>query len=206
MAAPLPVNANEIDLAAQCIAARAPSEEILRLVRETADDIGVTIRLNAQYGSKLRTSLSVLGCRMRVQAVRQKREATEGAANQDAWTRHATERSMLEVADMDAARRAAARIEAARRPRRCRQERRRRPVWTQRSRTTFQKNGTNPHAVTYYTNRRKDRLSGDVRPSCQCRSASTPFVQTIEAVNGGPSPTMTMRRRFRWVTFPVDWY
>ena len=99
VAALLPVNANEIDLAAQCIAARAQAEEMLRLIRQNAGDIGLVIRLNAQYGSMVRTSLSVQGRLMRVQAVRQKREATEGAASQDAWTQHVAERSMLKVAD-----------------------------------------------------------------------------------------------------------
>ena len=102
VAALLPVNANEIDLAAQCIAARAQAEEMLRLVRQNAGDIGLVMRLNAQYGSMVRTSLSVLGRLMRVQAVRQKREAIEGAASQDAWTLHVAERSMLKVADPDA--------------------------------------------------------------------------------------------------------
>jgi hypothetical protein len=49
VAALLPVNANEIDLAAQCIAARAQAEEILRLVHQNADDIELVMRLNAQY-------------------------------------------------------------------------------------------------------------------------------------------------------------
>jgi hypothetical protein len=99
VAALLPVNANEIDLASQCIAARAQAEEMLRLVRQNADDIGLVMRLNAQYGSMVRTSLSVHGRLMRVQAVRQKRETIDGAASQDAWTLHVTERSMLKVAD-----------------------------------------------------------------------------------------------------------
>src|ERR1700733_11158697 len=102
VAALLPVNANEIDLAAQCIAARAQAEEMLRLLRQRADDIGLVIRLNAQYGSMVRTSLSVLGRLMRVQALRQKREAIEGAANADAWTKHIAERCMLAVTDPDA--------------------------------------------------------------------------------------------------------
>src|ERR1700722_7189608 len=65
VAALLPVKANEIDLApsfacsvpsracslAQCNAARAQAEEMLRLVRQNADDIGLVMRLNAQYGS-----------------------------------------------------------------------------------------------------------------------------------------------------------
>jgi hypothetical protein len=102
VAALLPVNANEADLAAQCIAARAQAEEMLRLLRENADDIGLVMRLNAQYGSMVRTSLSVHGRLMRVQAVRQKREAIDGAANEDSWALHVAERSMLGVVDPDA--------------------------------------------------------------------------------------------------------
>ncbi len=102
VAALLPVNANEIDLAAQCIAARAQAEDMLRLLRQHADDIGLVMRLNAQYGSMVRTSLSVHARLMRVQAVRQKREAIEGAASQDAWTLHVAERSMVKVLDPNA--------------------------------------------------------------------------------------------------------
>jgi hypothetical protein len=102
VAALLPVNANEIDLAAQCIAARAQAEEMLRLLRQHAGDIGMVMKLNAQYGSMVRTSLSVHARLMRVQALRQKREAIDGAATEDAWTLHVAERSMLGVADPDA--------------------------------------------------------------------------------------------------------
>jgi hypothetical protein len=99
VAALLPVNANEADLAAQCIAARAQAEEMLRLLRQHANDIGLVIRLNAQYGSMVRTSLSVHGRLMRVQALRHKREATGAAVNQDAWALHIAEQSMLRVVD-----------------------------------------------------------------------------------------------------------
>jgi hypothetical protein len=99
VAALLPVNANEADLAAQCIAARAQAEEMLRLLRQHAGDIGLVIRLNAQYGSMVRTSLSVHGRLMRVQALRQKREAIDAAASEDAWTLHVAERSMLGIVD-----------------------------------------------------------------------------------------------------------
>jgi hypothetical protein len=102
VAALLPVNANELDLAAQCIAARAQAEEILRLLRQHAGDIGLVMRLNAQYTSMARTSLSVHGRLMRVQALRQKREAIDGAASEDAWTLHVAERSMAKVVDQDA--------------------------------------------------------------------------------------------------------
>jgi len=118
VAALMPVGANEIDLAAHCIAARAQAEEMLRQVRENADDIELVLRLNAQYGSMVRTSLSVQGRLMRVQALRQKRKAIEGAANQDAWTQHIAERCMLWVADPEVGRQEAAapvsaRVEAA---------------------------------------------------------------------------------------------
>ena len=109
----LPVNANEADLAAHCIAARAQAEEMLRLVRQHAGDIDLVMKLSAQYGSMVRTSLSVHGRLMRVQAVRQKREAIEGAATEDAWTLHVAERSMLKVVDPNAKPQQAARPAAA---------------------------------------------------------------------------------------------
>ena len=108
VAALLPVNADEADLAAQCIAARGQAEEMLRLLRENAGDIKLVLRLNAQYASMLRMSLSVHGRLMRVQALRRKRDATGGAANLDPWTQHAAERSMLEVLHADAAQQQAA--------------------------------------------------------------------------------------------------
>jgi hypothetical protein len=113
VAALLPVNANEIDLAAQCIAARAQAEDVLRLLRENAHDIALVLRLNAQYASMVRTSLSVHARLMRVQAARQKREAIDGAATQDAWTLHVAEQSMLKVADPDIDRQQAASPRAA---------------------------------------------------------------------------------------------
>jgi hypothetical protein len=113
VAALLPVNANEADLAAQCIAARAQAEDLLRLLHQHAGDIGLVMRLNAQYGSMVRTSLSMHGRLMRVQALRHKREAIDGAANQDAWALHVAERSMLEVVDADAGPLEAAPVEAS---------------------------------------------------------------------------------------------
>src|SRR5471030_2741022 len=102
VAALLPVNANEADLGAQCIAARAQAEEMLRLLRQNAGDIGLVMRLNAQYGSMVQTSLSVHGRLMRVQALRHKREAIDGAASADARALRMAERSMLAVVDSDA--------------------------------------------------------------------------------------------------------
>jgi hypothetical protein len=114
VAALLPVTADEIELAAQCIAARGQAEEMLRLVRQNADDIELVMRLNAQYGSMVRTSLSVHGRLMRVQALRRKREAIDGAAAEDARVLQVAERSMLRVVNPDAGRQEAAQPEAAR--------------------------------------------------------------------------------------------
>jgi hypothetical protein len=97
IAALLPVNADEIELAAQCIAARGEAEEMLRRVRQHAGDIELVMRLNARYGSMVRTSLLVHGRLMRVQALRQKREAIDGAAEEDAGVLRVAERSMLRV-------------------------------------------------------------------------------------------------------------
>jgi hypothetical protein len=71
------------------------------------------MRLNAQYGSMVRTSLSVHGRLMRIQALRQKRAAIDGAANEDARAQHIAERSMLPVVDPDTAPRQATSPEAA---------------------------------------------------------------------------------------------
>jgi hypothetical protein len=74
---------------------------MLRLLRQHAGDIGLVMRLNAQYGSMVRTSLSIHGRLMRVQALRHKWEKITDAANEDTWTLHVAERSMLAVVDPD---------------------------------------------------------------------------------------------------------
>jgi hypothetical protein len=146
VAAMLPANANETDLAAQSIAARAQAEDILRLLRENADDLALVIRLNAQYTSMVRTSLSVHAHLLRVQAMRQKRESIGGAANHDAWTQQVAEQSMLKVADREIEWQEAARLKAA-------------PVAApapapQQDQTTKEnvpQNNTNPHNAAFET-------------------------------------------------------
>ncbi len=113
---------------------------MLRLVSENADDVGLVIRLNARYGSMVQTSLAVQGRLMRVQAVRQKREAIAGAATRDARALHIVEQSMLAVAEPHAARPEAARAEAA-------------PVAVPAAgvEETVLENGTNSHGVAFET-------------------------------------------------------
>jgi hypothetical protein len=94
-----PVNANEADLAARSVVAGAQADDIMRLIRENAHDMTLTTRLHAQYASMARTSTAAQAMLIRVQAVRRKREAIKGATDEDAWTRHVVEQSMLRVAD-----------------------------------------------------------------------------------------------------------
>jgi hypothetical protein len=59
------------------------------------------MRLHAQYGSMVRTSLSVHRRLMRVQASRRQRGTMEGAANEDPWALHVAEQPTLAVVDAD---------------------------------------------------------------------------------------------------------
>ena len=97
IAAMAPVNADEAELAAQCIAARAQAEEMLLLIRVHAADINLVIKLNAQYASMIRTSLSAHNRLRREQQQRRKRDTNHDAADQDEWTRHIAAQGMLNV-------------------------------------------------------------------------------------------------------------
>ena len=97
IAALAPVNADEADIAAHCIASRAQAEEMLRLVRKSDHDPALVVKLNAQYGSMMRLWLSVHARLRRVQAERRKRDANPVTENEDAWARYIAERSMLDV-------------------------------------------------------------------------------------------------------------
>ena len=97
VAALAPVNADEADIAAHCIASRAQAEEMLRLVRKNDHHPELVVKLNAQYASMMRLWLSVHARLRRVQAERRKRDADPVTENEDAWARYIAERSMLEV-------------------------------------------------------------------------------------------------------------
>ncbi len=97
IAALAPLNADEADLAAHCIAARAQADEMLRLARLNEHDPALAARLSAEYRSTMRLWLAVYTRLKRVQAERRKRDANPETANEDAWARHIAERSMLAV-------------------------------------------------------------------------------------------------------------
>ena len=95
IAAMAPVNADEAELATQCIAARAQAEDLLRLIRLHGGDINLVIRLNAQYAAMIRASLSAHNRLVRAQQQRRKHETSHDGADQDEQTRHIAARAML---------------------------------------------------------------------------------------------------------------
>lgn len=95
----LPTNANEADLAAQCVAMRAQAEDVLLLLRKHKGDLTVEMKLNAQYNAMVRTSMAVLGRLQRTQAIRHKREANDATLKADEWTQHVAVRSMQQAMD-----------------------------------------------------------------------------------------------------------
>lgn len=97
LAALAPGNANEAELAAQCVATRAQADHILRLIRLHADDTAVVVGLNAQYAAMVRTSLAVLDRLLREQQRRRKRESTPGNAVRDERTRRTVASIMLQA-------------------------------------------------------------------------------------------------------------
>ena len=97
VAALAPVNADEADIAAHCIASRAQAEEMLRLVRKNDHHPELVVKLNRQYASMMRLWLSVHARLRRVQAERRTRDGNAATENEDAWARYIAERSMLEV-------------------------------------------------------------------------------------------------------------
>jgi len=94
VAALLPVNADEADIAAHCVAARAQAEDVMRSLRNHASDIHLSMKLNAQYCLMERTAVSVRTQLLRVQTARHKREKDPTACDQDGWSEHIAEQLM----------------------------------------------------------------------------------------------------------------
>ncbi len=97
VAALAPVNDSEADLAAQCIAARAQAEDVMRLIRVHAGDIKLVLRLNAQYAAMVRASLAALSHLRREQQQRQKQQATQTTANAGESLRQTEADTMLDA-------------------------------------------------------------------------------------------------------------
>jgi hypothetical protein len=84
----LPANADEANLAAQYIAASAQALDCLRLLRATPSDGLLGLKCSAQSATMMRQAAGARSLLLRVQAARQKREASNAASDQSAWIEH----------------------------------------------------------------------------------------------------------------------
>jgi hypothetical protein len=104
VAALAPVGADEADIAAHCIAARAQGEDVLRLIRIHAGDIQIVMKLHAQYALMERTAVSIRAQLQRLQAARRKREPDSNPATADELARYIAARMMRQALDQGLAR------------------------------------------------------------------------------------------------------
>ncbi|HME27798.1 MAG TPA: hypothetical protein VKI44_41855, partial [Acetobacteraceae bacterium] len=89
IAAMLPANADEADLAAQCVSASAHARDCQRLAQEyRGGDHTFFLKLHARADSWLRQAHAARRLLQRVQAERREREADPAAADRAAWTEH----------------------------------------------------------------------------------------------------------------------
>jgi hypothetical protein len=84
----LPANADEANIAALYVAASAQALDCLRLAREFPAGEALILKCSAQAASMMRESRAARSLLMRVQALRQKREADHTALDQAAWIEH----------------------------------------------------------------------------------------------------------------------
>jgi hypothetical protein len=89
VASMLPVNAVEGRLAAQFVLADAWAADCLRLAQERQLEFDVARKCRTQAASLMREGKSALRMLLRLQAVREKREADDAAAERAAWVEHA---------------------------------------------------------------------------------------------------------------------
>ena len=88
IAALVPVNAAEANVAAEFVAANAHAMDCLREARDPATVPTATLQCRAQAISMMRQAQSALRLLLRLQAVRLKRDANPADADRAAWTEH----------------------------------------------------------------------------------------------------------------------
>ena len=88
VAALLPVNAVEADLARQVVSASAYAADCLCLARRHRNDSKVYLQCTAQSASQQRQAMRALTLLQRIQAERRRQEADPALTNQNAWTEH----------------------------------------------------------------------------------------------------------------------
>ncbi len=92
----LPENAAEVRLAAQFVAADAWAQDCLRLAGERRLEFNVSQKCRAQAASLMREGKSSLRLLLRLQAMRDAREADGGKADRAAWSEHCAMTMMAE--------------------------------------------------------------------------------------------------------------
>jgi hypothetical protein len=95
----LPANADEANIAALYVAASAQALDCLRLAREFPAGEALILKCSAQAASMMRESRAARSLLMRVQALRQKREADHTALDQAAWIEHCAINLMADALD-----------------------------------------------------------------------------------------------------------
>jgi transposase len=88
VAALLPVNAAEADLARQAVSASTYAADCLRLACQCRNDPKIYLQSTAQSASQQRQSMRALTLLQRMQAERRRQEADAAVAGQNAWTEH----------------------------------------------------------------------------------------------------------------------
>lgn len=90
-----PVNAEEARIATRVVIADAQAGDCVRHARALFRDPLPAVKCQAEANHLLRTANAARALLLRVQTARRKREAIPAACEQDAWTIHATEGSLL---------------------------------------------------------------------------------------------------------------
>ena len=97
VAALLPANADEADLAAHYVAASAHAADCLRQAARNATHFDCATKCRAQASAMMRQARGYRSLLLRVQAARQKREANDTTRERDAWTGQAVLGLMAEA-------------------------------------------------------------------------------------------------------------
>ncbi len=102
VAALLPANADEANLAAQVVAAEAEAVHLLGTARQYPQDSAFALRCSALAANMMRQARGARSLLLRVQAVREKREADAAAADRAAWVEHCAIGLMAQALGRDA--------------------------------------------------------------------------------------------------------
>lgn len=92
-----PVNQAEAAMAAQCFAADAQASDAMRQANDPATDPVKALKCVAQAASMMRQSQAAMRTLLKMQSVREKRDAQQTTANAAAWSQHIAAAHMTET-------------------------------------------------------------------------------------------------------------